>query len=309
MMVHDRSPPPISSCFCDVVARDPFFIIGAQAPAPVQVPPISSASGSRRYRKCRRPGSARPTTCGAPASIRHGSTASATARWLRTRPILRTGKVDAIQVFQPYAEQLIALGGGPRLVRRRPRAGLTAYTTLVTRRHVLAERRDELLKMTRAIHRTLGWFAVTPANEIVRAVTDFFPDVDQGIFAAAIEALSRARPVGARSGDPPRGLRSPAGRHARGRPCSAATSPSPPASTPAWPNRPLRQIRPPATPNQRKLRNNLPDEPGKPPSPGRSFPCSGSHITGRRCERGEEHGHEPTEQPEPVATAARAATA
>ena len=75
---------------------------------------------------------------------------------------------------------------------------MTSPTSL-TRRHVLAERRDELLEMTRAIHRTLGWFAVTPANEIVRAVTEYFPDVDQGIFTAAIE---RYRALGLWGTDP-----------------------------------------------------------------------------------------------------------
>jgi len=41
--------------------------------------------------------------------------------------------------------------------------------------------------MTRALNRTLGWFAMAPAADIVRAVQDFFPDVDRTIFAAAIE--------------------------------------------------------------------------------------------------------------------------
>jgi NitT/TauT family transport system substrate-binding protein len=99
---------------------------------------------------------------------------------------LRAGKVDAIQVFQPYAEQLIASGAGHVWYAAATR-GLTAYTTLVTRRSVLAAQSEELLKMTRAIHRTLGWFAVTPAAEIACAVKEFFPDVEPAIFAAAIE--------------------------------------------------------------------------------------------------------------------------
>src|SRR4029079_14196558 len=77
--------------------------------------------------------------------------------------------------------------------------GLTAYTTLVTRRSVLGERHDELLAMTRAIHRTLGWFAAAPAAEIVRAVQGFFPGVDPAIFAGAIE---RYRALGLWGSDP-----------------------------------------------------------------------------------------------------------
>jgi len=99
---------------------------------------------------------------------------------------LRAGKLDAIQVFQPYAEQLIASGAGHVWYAAATR-GLTAYTTLVTRRSTLAARGEELLAMTRGLHRTLGWFKATPAQEIVRAVKQFFPDVDPEIFAAAIE--------------------------------------------------------------------------------------------------------------------------
>jgi NitT/TauT family transport system substrate-binding protein len=99
---------------------------------------------------------------------------------------LRAGAVDAIQVFQPYAERLIASGAGHVWYAAASR-GRTAYTTLVTRRAVLAERADELLKMTRALHRTLDWFARTPAVEIAKALKSFFPDVPSEIFAACID--------------------------------------------------------------------------------------------------------------------------
>ena len=68
-----------------------------------------------------------------------------------------------------------------------PERGLTAYTTLVTRRGSLDRRRDELLRMIRAVHHTLGWFARTPAAEIADKLRDYFPDVPPAIFAGAIE--------------------------------------------------------------------------------------------------------------------------
>ena len=46
---------------------------------------------------------------------------------------LRTGKLDAVQLFQPYAEELIASGAG-HVWNAAASRGLTAYTTLVTRR-------------------------------------------------------------------------------------------------------------------------------------------------------------------------------
>jgi len=184
MMVHDQEPAADLVCFCDVVARDPFFIIGAQ-PRPRFK--FSDLIGLRFATVSEVP---TPWICQADDLRRAGVDPAQLDRiadrsMAQNETNLRAGKVDAIQVFQPYAEQLIASGAGHVWYSAATR-GLTAYTTLVTRRHVLAERRDELLEMTRAIHRTLGWFAVTPANEIVRAVTEYFPDVAQGIFTAAI---------------------------------------------------------------------------------------------------------------------------
>ena len=53
--------------------------------------------------------------------------------------------------------------------------------------------------MTRAVHRTLGWFARTPAAEIAERLHDYFPDVAPVIFAGAIE---RYRALGLWGSDP-----------------------------------------------------------------------------------------------------------
>jgi NitT/TauT family transport system substrate-binding protein len=53
--------------------------------------------------------------------------------------------------------------------------------------------------MTRAMHRTLRWFAATPAIEIARTLKSYFPDVGEAIFAAAIE---RYRALGLWGPDP-----------------------------------------------------------------------------------------------------------
>ena len=58
---------------------------------------------------------------------------------------------------------------------------------LVTRRSLLVSRRDDLLRMTRAIARTLRWIAATPGSDIARALVGFFPSVVPDTFAAAID--------------------------------------------------------------------------------------------------------------------------
>jgi NitT/TauT family transport system substrate-binding protein len=105
---------------------------------------------------------------------------------------LRAGSLDAVQLFQPYAEELIASGAGHLWYAAADR-GLTAYTALVTRRPLLQSRRDELLRMTCAVARTLRWMAATPGVDIARALADFFPSVAPDIFAASIDRYRAAK--------------------------------------------------------------------------------------------------------------------
>ena len=55
---------------------------------------------------------------------------------------LRAGEVDAIQIFQPYVEQLVAEGAG-HIWFTAARRGATSYTTLSTVRHTLETKRDQ----------------------------------------------------------------------------------------------------------------------------------------------------------------------
>jgi NitT/TauT family transport system substrate-binding protein len=185
MLTHARDPAADSVCFCDVIARDPFFIVGREPHPGFLVADL--------------------------ADVRFASVAEVPTPWLclqddvrqagvdpetldrvsgptmaENAASLRTGGLDAVQLFQPYAEELIASGDGHIWYAAADR-GLTAYTTLVTRRGLLASRRDELLRMTRAMARVLRWIAATPGDDIARAVAAFFPEVPHGIFAAAMD--------------------------------------------------------------------------------------------------------------------------
>jgi NitT/TauT family transport system substrate-binding protein len=105
---------------------------------------------------------------------------------------LRAGALDAVQLFQPYAEQLVASGAGHIWYAAAGR-GLTAYTTLVARRPLLETRRNELQRMVQAMARTLRWIAATPGAEIARALAEFFPTIDPDIAAAAIDRYRALR--------------------------------------------------------------------------------------------------------------------
>src|SRR5271166_6237036 len=130
MRAHAQDPEADSVCFCDVIARDPFFIIGREPRADFRIAELSG--------------------------VRFGSVAEVPTPWLclqhdlrqavvdpmtlnrisdasmaNNAAALRAGSLDAVQLFQPYAEELIASGAGHLWYAAADR-GLTAYTTLVT---------------------------------------------------------------------------------------------------------------------------------------------------------------------------------
>ena len=178
-------------CFCDVVARDPFFIVGRMPH------PGFKLADLRMLRFATVSEVPTPWICLA-NDIRKAGVAPDALQRIRDRTMaqneaaLRAGTVDAIQVFQPFAERLVRSGAGHIWLAAANR-GLTAYTTLVTRKETLAQRRDELLKMTRAVHRTLGWFDRTSAPEIARLLQPYFPDVPTDLFATCLERYRALR--------------------------------------------------------------------------------------------------------------------
>lgn len=197
MMVHDSEPDADLVCFADVVARDPFFVIGARPRPDFR---LADLAGARFASVSEVP---TPWICLADDLRRAGVDLDRLDRvsgptMAENAESLRSGKLDAVQLFQPYAEELVGSGAGHVWYAAATR-GLTAYTTLVTRRGTLAQRADELLRMTRGMHRTLRWFAATPTHDIARTLGGYFPDVDETIVAAA---LSRYRGLGLWGPDP-----------------------------------------------------------------------------------------------------------
>jgi len=185
LLTHAQDTAADSVCFCDVIARDPFFVIGREPRPDFH---MSDLSGVRFASVAEVP---TPWLC-LQDDIRRAGIDPATLNRIsgpsmaENAAALRAGSLDAVQLFEPYAEELIASGAGHVWYAAADR-GLTAYTALVTRRPLLNTRRDELLAMTRAMARTLRWMAATSGNDIARALADFFPAVPHDIFAAAMD--------------------------------------------------------------------------------------------------------------------------
>ncbi len=185
LLTHAREPASDTVCICDVIARDPFFVIGREPRPDFR---FADLAGIRFASVAEVP---TPWLCLQDDIRRAGIDPARLDRisgpsMAENAEALRAGSIAAAQLFQPYAEELIASGAGHVWYAAADR-GLTAYTVLVTRRPLLDTRRAELLAMTRAMTRTLHWMADTPGNDIARALSAFFPMVAPDIFGAAID--------------------------------------------------------------------------------------------------------------------------
>ena len=197
MIARDTDPKSDLVCFCDVVARDPFFVIGARPRPDFRFADLLSMKLATVSEV------PTPWVCLQDDLRRAGVDPSKVDRVTdrsmgENEAALREGKIDAVQVFQPYAERLISTGAGHVWYAAANR-GLTAYTTLVTRRGLLESRADELSRMIRGMDATLKWFDTAPSFDIVDAVQSFFPDVPRDLFAACID---RYRALGLWGRDP-----------------------------------------------------------------------------------------------------------
>jgi NitT/TauT family transport system substrate-binding protein len=97
---------------------------------------------------------------------------------------LKESKVDVIQVFEPFPSLLLA-NKEAHVWYEAANRGPTSYTTFYARRGLLATRRDELLRMVRAIHRTEKWVAAASGADIAAAIAGYFGDLKRPILAAA----------------------------------------------------------------------------------------------------------------------------
>jgi NitT/TauT family transport system substrate-binding protein len=171
--------------FAEVVTRDPFFLIGREP----------NASFRPRDLLGRRVGTVSevptPWLCLQhdlreagidPATLdrhAHGTMAENAAA-------LAAGRLDVIQVFEPFPSTLLAAGTGHIWYAAATR-GATTYTTFYTRRGTLRDRRDELLAMTRGIARTQLWVAQASGAEVAATVARYFPDTPIALLTAACD--------------------------------------------------------------------------------------------------------------------------
>jgi NitT/TauT family transport system substrate-binding protein len=171
-------------CFGEVVTRDPFFLIGCE-PRPDFV--LGDLFGLRLATVSEVP---TPWLCLQEDLRRAGLDPDQLPRiadqaMADNVAALRRGKLDVVQVFEPWAEELLAAGAGHIWYAAAVR-GPTSYTSLYTRRSLLAERRTELKTLLRGLYRTQKWLYANPPEALADAAQPFFPAAARSQLRAAV---------------------------------------------------------------------------------------------------------------------------
>ena len=181
----DDNPDNGLVVFCEVVGRDPFYLLGRKANPAFH---MRDLTGKRVAVVSEVP---TPWYC-LQHDIRLAGIDPATIRRTPARgmaenvALLRAGEVDVIQVFEPFARQLVESGAGHVWYTAASR-GPATYTTLNTTRAFIAKNEDTVLRMTRAMYRTQRWIAAHDGRALAELVASCFPDIPLPVLAASCE--------------------------------------------------------------------------------------------------------------------------
>jgi NitT/TauT family transport system substrate-binding protein len=184
----DRRSPLVS--FCEVVARDPFFLIGRSGTAPFvlsDLPHMRFASVSEVPT---------PWLCLQHDLREHGVDPDRLPRiadrtMARNYDALRAGEIDVMQAFEPFATMAERDRAGDILYTASAR-GPTVYTAFIATREAVTEHRDAFAAIVRANVRMLQWLYSHPAAELAAATASFFPEIPGDMLASSLRRYREA---------------------------------------------------------------------------------------------------------------------
>ena len=190
MKYRDEGRPDLV-CFCEVVRRDPFYLVGR--------PPPEGAFDLRSL-----------------SQLRLGSVSEVPTPWLCLQQDLRDlgldpehlsraaghsmsaniaglgrGDIDVAQVFEPFAEE--ARSAGFAILHAQSSRGPTSYTTFTATPEGIRRHRAAFTRMMQAMVRTQAWLSRNAADELARAVASFFPSIPKGRLSCCFARYMQAR--------------------------------------------------------------------------------------------------------------------
>lgn len=190
MKARDLEPSSPLVCFCEVVARDPFFLVGRHHRSEFQLRDL----GSLRFAAVSEVPT--PWMCLQNDLREQGIDPSAVARapdqsMAANLDALCKGQLDVVQLFEPYASMALQLGAGDILYAASTR-GPTVYTTFLATRGGIERYRDAFVAMTRATARMQDWLSQHSAEELADITAPFYPDIPRNILVSSLHRYGQA---------------------------------------------------------------------------------------------------------------------
>ncbi|HUI96691.1 MAG TPA: ABC transporter substrate-binding protein [Xanthobacteraceae bacterium] len=191
MQAREQDPKSPLVCFAEVVARDPFYLIGRSDIVDFR---LADLAHLRVATVAEVP---TPWTC-----LQHdlrlaGLDPALVARvagrtMAQNVAALRDGDLDVVQAFEPFVAAAVSEGFAKILYAASAR-GPCVYTSFIASRARIAQAPEAFAAIVRAVAAMQAWLATHEANALAAAVAAYFPDVAPALLAAA---LSRYRTAG-----------------------------------------------------------------------------------------------------------------
>jgi NitT/TauT family transport system substrate-binding protein len=190
MKARDTDPASPLVCFCEVAARDPFFLVGRgnlDAFTFADLPRLRFATVSEVPT---------PWLCLQHDLRQHGIDPDRLERvtdrtMAENLAALHAGTLDVAQMFEPYVSMALRDGIGKILYAASAR-GPTVYTTFLATRSGIARNREAFAAMVRAVRHMESWLVEHGAEELTQAVAPFYPEVPRDLLASALRRYHEA---------------------------------------------------------------------------------------------------------------------
>ena len=190
MKSRDEANGPDLVCFCEVVRRDPFYLLARAGSPPFVLKDLAKLTFASVSEV------PTPWLC-LQHDLREIGVDPARLDRIANRTMaenlaaLGRGEIDVAQMFEPFASQAVASGAG-QIVHAASSRGPTSYTTFLATRASVARNRAAFAAMTRAIGHMQGWLGAHSMEELATAVAPYFGHVPRTDLIAAFTRYKAA---------------------------------------------------------------------------------------------------------------------
>jgi NitT/TauT family transport system substrate-binding protein len=184
MKARENDPNSPLVCFCEVAARDPFFLVGRGDRPEFRLTDLA------RLRLSTVSEVPTPWLC-LQHDLRQIGIDPDRLERVANRTMadnleaLHSGKLDVAQMFEPYASMALKSGIGNILYAASAR-GPTVYTTFLATRGSIERNRASFAAMVRAVRRMQSWLSDHGAEELAAVVAPFYPNVASDLLANSL---------------------------------------------------------------------------------------------------------------------------